>query len=170
MITLVFTLIGDDRPGLVESVSGVVARHGANWLESRLAHLSGQFAGIVRVEVPASRADALTSELSTLERSGLRLHVHSSPRTEPAAPAATARLDVMGHDRPGIVSRITQVLAARAVNVEEFSSEIRSAPMSADMLFHATATLTVPPDADLDALRTDLETIAGDLMVDVTLA
>jgi len=51
----VLTLIGPDRPGLVESVAARVAAHGGNWLESRMAHLAGQFAGILRVEVPAER-------------------------------------------------------------------------------------------------------------------
>ena len=45
MNSLVLTLIGPDRPGLVERVSDVVASHGGNWLESRMAHLAGQFAG-----------------------------------------------------------------------------------------------------------------------------
>ena len=53
--TLVLTVIGTDRPGLVESIAAVVAAHGGNWLESRMARLGGQFAGIVRIEVPRER-------------------------------------------------------------------------------------------------------------------
>ena len=41
MTDLVLTLIGPDRPGLVEAVAEVVAAHGGNWLESRMAHLAG---------------------------------------------------------------------------------------------------------------------------------
>ena len=49
---LVMTVIGQDRPGLVESVAALVAENGGNWLESRMSRLGGHFAGILRVEVP----------------------------------------------------------------------------------------------------------------------
>ena len=45
MATLVLTVIGRDRPGLVDTLSGVVAEHGGNWEESRMAHLADRFAG-----------------------------------------------------------------------------------------------------------------------------
>ena len=52
---LVMTVIGPDRPGLVDTVAGLVAEHEGNWLESRMSRLGGHFAGILRVEVPASK-------------------------------------------------------------------------------------------------------------------
>src|SRR4051812_3506563 len=42
-IPLVMTIIGPDRPGLVELLASLVAEHGGNWLESRMSHLAGQF-------------------------------------------------------------------------------------------------------------------------------
>jgi glycine cleavage system regulatory protein len=167
--SLVFTLIGHDRPGLVEAVAGPVAAHGGNWLESRMAHLAGQFAGIVRVDVPASRVASLIVALEGLKSKGLQLVFHSGPPSESIRTLKVARLEVIGHDRPGIVSQISRVLAARGVNMEEFASEIRSAPMSGEMLFHATALLSLPGDANMEELRRELEDVAGALMVDVTL-
>ena len=58
MTDLVLTLIGPDRPGLVESLAKRVTAHGGNWVESRMAHLAGQFAGILRVEVPPENVAA----------------------------------------------------------------------------------------------------------------
>ncbi len=75
MISLVMTILGPDRPGVVESLAKLVKQEGANWLESRMAHLAGQFAGIVHVEVPAEQADALIGLLSTLDRQGLTVIV-----------------------------------------------------------------------------------------------
>ena len=49
--SLILTLIGPDRPGLVSAVSACAGAHGANWMESRLTRLAGQFAGVVRLEV-----------------------------------------------------------------------------------------------------------------------
>jgi len=72
LTNLVMTLIGADQPGLVQLVAARVADHGGNWLESRMSHLGGQFAGIVRVEVPAEKADGLVRALQQLDAAGLR--------------------------------------------------------------------------------------------------
>jgi glycine cleavage system regulatory protein len=46
---LVMTIIGPERPDLVESLASIITSHGGNWFESRTGHLGGQFAGILRV-------------------------------------------------------------------------------------------------------------------------
>jgi glycine cleavage system regulatory protein len=164
---LVATIIGRDRPGLVESVSDVVAEHGGNWLESRMAQMAGQFAGILRVEVEADRRDALAAALVGLASGGLRVVVEPAAE-EPGAPAPrSVKLEVLGADRKGIVRQIAHAIAARDINVVELETEIRSAPMSGELLFKANARLEVPAGASLADLRRDLERIASDLMVDI---
>jgi glycine cleavage system regulatory protein len=155
--TLVMTVIGADRPGLVQLVAARVADHRGNWLESRMCHLGGQFAGILRVEVPAEQADELGRALRGLEAEA------------PAAAGSSATLELVGQDRPGILRQVSAVLAAHGVNVEELSSECVSAPMGGGNLFQAWATVMVPPPANMAALRADLEKIAADLMVDLRL-
>ncbi|NCF90353.1 MAG: glycine cleavage system protein R, partial [Verrucomicrobiaceae bacterium] len=49
--SVILTVIGADKPGLVERLATIVADHHGNWLESRMARLAGQFAGILQVEV-----------------------------------------------------------------------------------------------------------------------
>jgi glycine cleavage system regulatory protein len=171
MADLVLTLLGADRPGLVEAVAAPVAAHGGNWLESRMAHLAGKFAGILRIEVPDDRVAALTAALARLEGTGLRVVVEASPSA--AAAAAGPRpmlLDLVGLDRPGIVREISHVLAAHGVNIEELQTDRTSAPMSGELLFQARARVHVPAGTDAARLRATLERIAGDLMVQVKLA
>jgi len=163
------TVIGADRPGLVDSVAQTVADHGGNWLESRMSRLGGQFAGILRVTLPANRRESLFSALRTLEGSGLRVVVHEdAPAASPAG--EVQRLEVVGHDRPGIVRQIARTLAERGVNVEELSSEVSSAPMSGEPLFKARATLRLPEGCTSETLQRELERIAADLIVEITLA
>ena len=59
--------------------------------------------------------------------------------------------------------------AAHRVNVEELASERVSAPMGGGTLFQARAKILVPAGANLPAMRADLEKLAADLMVDLTL-
>ena len=70
MATLVLTVIGDDRAGLVDALAGPIAAHDGNWDRSHMARLAGKFAGIVVVSVPDERTDALTAELRTLAATG----------------------------------------------------------------------------------------------------
>ena len=169
MNDLVLTLIGPDRPGLVESLAKRVAAHGGNWVESRMAHLAGQFAGILRIELPPESVPALQAALGELEAEGLRVVAQSGAR--PAAEGMrTMQLDVVGQDHPGIVRDVSEVLLRHGVNIEELTTDHVSAPMSGGLLFSARARLHVPAGTDADSLRDDLEKIADDLMVDLTLA
>jgi glycine cleavage system regulatory protein len=162
------TVISPDRTGLVEAIARAVAEHGGNWLESRMCRLGGEFAGILRIEIPAEKKSALLAALQQI--SGLNVTVRADEsKIAPANPQQT-KLELVGHDRPGIVRDITAALARAGVNVEEFSSEIVSAPMSGEDLFKAQARLQLPESCDLAALKKDLEKIAADLLVDVSFA
>ena len=165
-IPLVMTLIGPDRTGLVESVARTVAEHGGNWLESRMCRLGGEFAGILRIEIPAEKKAALLTALQKI--SGLNVVVRPDETKISPVNARQTKLEIVGSDRPGIVREITSALARAEVNVEEFSSEVVSAPMSGETLFKASARLQLPEHCDLAALKKDLEKIAADLLVDVS--
>ena len=167
---LVLTLLGPDRPGLVEAVADTIAAHGGNWVESRMAHLAGRFAGILRVELPADRLPALTAALTQLEGRGLRITVEPSGGKAAAEPARTMTLDLLGLDRPGLVREVSRLLAQQGINVEELTTDRSSAPMSGEMMFRAQARIQVPAGVDLAAVRAGLERLAGDLMVEIKLA
>lgn len=178
--TLVMTVIGADRPGLVQMVAARVADHGGNWLESRMCRLGGQFAGILRVEVPQERRDELLNALRSLEVDGLRAIIHADggevegsgtpAKGGHASRGVLVNIELVGTDRPGILRSVSGVFAAHRVNVEELASERVNAPMDGGMLFQARATVFVPADVKLDAMRADLEKIAADLMVDLKVA
>jgi glycine cleavage system regulatory protein len=168
--SLVLTLIGDDRPGLVEALSRVVARYGGNWEGSRMSRLGGKFAGILLVSVPGERADELTGALGQLATEGLRVVVERSVRPALSGEERLLALELIGQDRPGIVRQISEALASRGVNVEDLVTGCSSAPMSGEILFCARARLRAPATAQLDELRSALEALANDLMVDLTLA
>jgi len=168
LIPLVITLVGADRTGLVESVARVVAEHDGNWLESRMCRLGGEFAGILRVEIPAEKKSALLAALQKI--SGLNVVIQPTQTAVAATSGRQTKLEIVGSDRPGIVREITSALARANVNVEEFFSELVSAPMSGETLFKASARLQLPEHCDLAALKRDLEKIAADLLVDVSFA
>lgn len=169
MIDLVLTLIGPDHPGIVDSVSEVVAAHGGNWLESRMVDLAGKFAGVLCVEVAEEQAAALEEALGRLEVSGLRIVVERSAPVE--APRQHAlEIELLGLDRPGLVHEISALLAAHRINVEELATDRPTAAHSGDRMFHAHIRLLIPETVDVTDVRQGLERLADDLMVEIRLA
>jgi len=166
---MVVTVLGPDKPGLVEVLSARAAARGANWEASRLVRLAGRFAGVLLVEVPAAAADDLVADLRGLEAEGL--HVQIEPGVEePDGPRRTHRLELVGHDRQGIVAEVAALLTRRGVNVEEIETECAQAPMAGGELFKLRALLRCPAGVAVDDLRAALEGLAGELMVDIAVA
>ncbi len=170
MATVVLTLLGTDRAGLVSAVSQLITEQGGSWERSQMAHLAGTFAGIVEIDVPSAQVDALVSGVEALGAQGLRVTVERSGDA-PAAAAEGHRmsLHLVGADRPGIVAEVSALLARHGVNLEELSTQVVEAPMAGGMLFEADAVAGVPDSADTAALRSALEALANELMVDLDL-
>jgi glycine cleavage system regulatory protein len=166
--SMVLTVIGADRPGIVELLAGTVAAHGGNWEQSRMAHLAGQFAGILHISVPEERLGELHDALAALASRGLRI-VSELAKSGERQTFRALQLEITGTDREGIVRDISRALATRGVNVEELDTSRESAPMAGNALFHARALLSIPAELDVAELRKTLESIADDLMIDIGL-
>jgi glycine cleavage system regulatory protein len=166
MATYVLTAIGDDRAGLVNALADVVAEHGGNWERSQMAELAGKFAGIVMVTVPDPSADGLLAALDSLD-GVLDVHAHRGGEEQPESQRVA--LELIGTDRPGIVREISAVLARHGVSIEQLVTATREAPMAGGMLFEADAVLEVPAGVTAASLRAALESVAGQLMVDIDL-
>jgi glycine cleavage system regulatory protein len=165
--SLVLTVIGPDRPGIVERLAEAIASHGGNWVESRMVHLAGQFTGVLRIEVPEEQSESLSEALRRLVGEDLRVLIAASREAGPATGAPPIALELVGQDRPGIVRDVSRALASQGVNVEELETSCDSAPMSGERLFRARVQLRLPAGGSLDALREALEKLAGELMVDL---
>lgn len=164
-IPLILTVIAADKPGLVESLAEAISRHRGNWLDSRMARMAGQFAGILRVEVPTGAVEALRVELENMSSAGINVQLAISGQAEEPAPG-TLLLSLVGNDRPGIVHEVAAVLARHGVNIEQLDTRREPAPMSADPLFRASIRLGLSTHTDSEALRADLEQLTDDLMVE----
>src|SRR5690606_35716512 len=167
--TLVFTFIGADKPGLIETLAQTVSNAGGNWLESRMSELAGQFAGIVQVDIAKANQARLREAQTRLHSQGLTVVVADHVTAADDAHYRHLRLSILGPDRPGIVREVASALASRQINVQAMDTLITSAPMSAEPLFEAVAEILVPKALDLDELNERLDEIADALTVDIDL-
>jgi glycine cleavage system regulatory protein len=169
-ISLVITAIGPDKPGIVEAISDAGHSCGASWAGSRMANLAGQFAGIVHFEVAQAKVPALEEALRALEPRGLRIAIARAQGAAPKQAARVVNIDLVGHDRPGIVHELSESLASRGVSIEELHTEVVSAAMAGGSLFKVRARLAVPLSLRDDELKGALESLANELMVELDLA
>ena len=167
MTTLVLTVVGSDRSGIVAAVADVVAAHGGNWETSQLAELAGAFAGIVEVSVPAEKADALRAALADLDG----LHTVAVQAGMDASPPARRSLvlHVLGNDHPGIVRELSSALSAAGVSIDSMTTETRDAAMAGGRLFEATVVAAAPEGVDVASVAAEIERLAAEIQVDVTL-
>ncbi|AIL59628.1 glycine cleavage system protein R [Pseudomonas alkylphenolica] len=165
---LVLTVIAPDKAGQVERIAECIAEHNGNWLESRMSRMAGQFAGILKVAVPAESYEELVRALEALSKHDIRVLIAKSG-IDPSCTWKPIAMELVGNDRPGIVRDITRLLAEQGVNVERLSTDVRPAPMSSEPLFHADALLAMPLTLSLDVLQAKLEELADDLMVELKL-
>lgn len=119
------TAAGPDRPGIVAAISRVLFRAGCNLEDSAMTRLGGEFA-VLLVFSSADGLPGLERRLGSLKRShGLNVHLKPMAGRElraPRAPGALWLVTVYGADRPGIVYRVTDLLARKRANVTDVTT------------------------------------------------
>lgn len=168
--TILITVSGPDRPGMVSALAELVAAHEGNWLESRMANLGGQFAGIIRIEVDESRQEELLTAAQALHSSALNVALLPVEDAHVLPAGRDVELELLGQDQPGIVRDISRVLSEAGVSVQAFDSFLEEASMAGGMLFHAHAHLRVPEQLGTEQLHERLQSLSDSLMIDINLA
>lgn len=164
MKQLVLTLIGEDKPGLVEQLSAIVLQHNGNWLASNLSHLCGHFAGILQIEVPETHLEALQNALDSF--ACLDIQIEVGEHTELNVPHHL-NFVITANDRPGIVQELSSIIRHKGASIVHFTSKQQSAPNWGVPLFNAVATVELPKGLDKNEVILALESLTSDVMVDV---
>lgn len=168
--SIVLTIISEDHPGIVNTVSEVLYKHDGAWTESSMATLAGQFAGILLASVARDKVDACVADLHALREQGIHIVAHTSDdKPAPAIETREYELDLIGNDRRGIVHDITTILARFEINVHDLETVVESVAMGGGEIFKAKAKLVIPLSVDIETLETELEDMANELMVDIRL-
>jgi glycine cleavage system regulatory protein len=158
--------VGDDRPGLTQSLADAILEADGNWLESHFATLGGKYVGSVLVELPPEKLDHLEEAAGRMDASGFRVSV--LPTASGMTPAGQPlRFELVGKDRPGIVREVSTALASLGVSIDDLETGTEEGAMFGGTLFRAKARVLVPNGTPLENVRTALESISGEIMVDI---
>ena len=159
--------VGIDRPGIVAAVTGVLVEQGCNLEDTSMSILRGHFAMMLVVAGPDGLAAetleaALAAPVADLD---LVLAVRAIDDSVPSSLEGDAwTVSVYGADRPGIVHRVTQVLADAGVNVVDLTT--RMIGDEAHPLYAMLLDVTLPSDLGGDELGFRLAALTDELGVD----
>ena len=126
---MVLTAVGPDRPGVVKEISSAIHEAGANLEDSRMAILAGDFALIVLFSGSAEAVEKIQRKCRELEQD-LEFQVRFKPATPHSKKTdhAVFELDVIGVDQPGIVHRVSGVLADLESGLAELCTAVLGEP------------------------------------------
>jgi glycine cleavage system transcriptional repressor len=164
------TAIGNDRPGIVAAVAGVLVDHHANIEDSSMTILRGHFAMMLVVAVPPTVDVGALEAAVASATADMGLVVTVRPIDDDAGAAVEGEawnLAVYGADRPGIVEGVTKLLAERSVNVVDLTTRVIGDP--AKPAYVMLLELTLPDGADVEELRTALLDAGSQLGVECSL-
>jgi len=164
--SLVFTIIGRDRPGLIESLSALGAAHACNWLDSRMSRLAGKFAGMVQVEGDSEQLGRLQEELVAIQ--GLTV-VAEAGEDDTAGPPVGIAISILGLDRPGIVREVSKALVNQGLNVINLETDVSKAAMTGKLMFHGLAQVSYSKTGNIAELTEQLDSISLELGIDIDL-
>ncbi len=115
------TLIGEDQPGIVAKTTDVLYQNGLTLGETSMMRLGGNFSMMMMVSGTADLHAALAPVTAALN---LHLHVDDVVGQLHQHVVPNIQVRVMGADQPGIVARVTGVLAASGFNILELESDV----------------------------------------------
>ena len=171
---VIITAVGADRPGMAHAVAAVLAHLGCSIEDTTMTRLSGEFAMILIVSPPLGvTLQTIEQCLSPLKVShGLFINckdidedVAIARQTEPAKSPSRYILSVYGLDKPGLLARISEVLAQHGVNITDVQTRVASAGKVYVMVFE----IEVPLDLATAALSGALELAGQEISVQISL-
>ena len=165
---LVFSLLGPDRPGLVDRVAESLSRFQANLEDSRMAVLGGEFAMMFLCSVDPTQGEGLIQAVGAVaaELELLMTHKVTSLRRSQSG-MLPLQVAVRGADHEGIVHDLVHHLVEQGVSVDNLESQLVNAPYSGVPLFEMQMRISAPVSISLSSLRRRLQQVGDELNVDV---
>ncbi|HNX68746.1 MAG TPA: ACT domain-containing protein [Candidatus Omnitrophota bacterium] len=175
MKKILLTVSGQDKPGIIAKVSGVLFARGCNLEDVSMTLLEGQFAMMMTACLPSRvPVEAVRQAVDLLENSPWSMDCHitelkgKTPRGRKQAKGAFLYMvSAFGKDRTGIVYEISRALAGLRINITDLDSRIlgKGVKTTYAMLLE----VELPGKAALVKLQKTLSRVAAKLKIEIQL-
>lgn len=165
---LVISALGEDKPGIVKTVSKNILDCGGNIAESHMSVLGGEFALMILVTGEENVLTSIESRLSTLQDTlGLTVIAKRTRKSLTPKDGRPYKIEIISMDHPGIVHNVTDYLAQHNINVEELETDSYAAPHTGTPMFSLNIQIAIPGSMNVSEFRKNFSRFCDDLNLDV---
>ncbi|MDF1525031.1 MAG: ACT domain-containing protein [bacterium] len=167
---VVFSSMGQDRPGLVKDIAKFFTARGINIERSRGCVLGNEFGMIILTSGKADDIESFIGELDSLrEKTGLDINIHKTkaPSHREVQPSIPYKLIAITLDRPGIVHQICKVLYTKGINIDDISTNVDNNPVTGASIFEMTCYFSLPATVKIADLKAEFTSISNESNIDI---
>ena len=167
---LVIAAVGEDRPGLVDELSGCILETGCNIADSRMTVLGGEFAILLLVSGKWNNLAKLEDQLEHIQdKLGMAISVKRTEQRSQTGQFLPYAVDVVSLDHPGIVHNLANFFSQRNVNIQDLSTSSYCAAHTGTLMFSVHMSLDVPADTHIASLREEFLDFCDRLNLDAVI-
>ncbi len=169
----IITSVGEDRTGIVASLSGWILENDGNIEDSRMSQLGGEFATLILVQGDSGLVGRLEKSKQPLEkRQGLSItvkEVKSQSSAYSDSPVIRYTLSATSMDHAGIIHQVSLLLSKHGINIVSANTKNTPAPFSGAPVFQFQMTIDIPSACPVRNLRAELNQLCEQLDIDYQL-
>ena len=160
---LVMTALGEDRPGIVDTISKYVFENGGNIEDTRMTVLGSEFAMIMLISGAENSMEDIQRTVPQIEKAaGVSIIIKKTKIQSKSPNTVPYKITVACLDHPGVVHQISSLLASRQINIESMETAAYGAPLSGSQLFRFEAIVSLPSSMPVSSVRKELEKLADE--------
>lgn len=159
----IIVAIGEDRPGIVAKVTEILFKNGFNIEDSSMTRLNNEFTIMLIVKGDES-LEHLKQEFSQLEKEGLTIIIKELSEdviNKPRKKLPIFNIAVYGSDKPGIVYKVSRLLADKGINISDLRTE------KVNSLYVMFIESEFPEEVDILEFNREIEKLKQELDVDI---
>jgi len=167
---LVIAAVGEDRPGLVDALSGWILDSGCNIADSRMTVLGGEFAVLLLADGPWNSLAKLEDHLPQIQsKLGMSISLKRTEGKRAEGDFLPYAVDVVALDHPGIVHNLASFFSQRKINIQDLSTANYAAAHTGTPMYSVHMSLDVPADTHIAGLREEFLDFCDRLNLDAVI-
>jgi glycine cleavage system regulatory protein len=159
---IVISVVGKDQESFINKLTVKTKALGGKWIANKLAHMDGQVAGLLKMEIDEDKLSDFKTMMSDF--SDINVDYHDALDSANEVPKSV-KLTLEGEDRSGLTSDITHLLFEQDVKVEHFESQRYPVTGLGTGVFEAHLDLKLPETLSVENLKAELEGLSDRMRV-----
>ncbi len=155
--------IGEDKPGIVAKVTEILFKNGFNIEDSSMTRINNEFA-IMLILKGEKDLNLLKKEFESLEKENLTIilkELSKSAVEKERKKLPIFNIVVYGADKPGIVYKVSKLLADKGINISDLKTE------KINSLYIMFIEAEFPANVDIIDFNNKIEKLKEELQVDI---